>query len=109
MSERYDELQEIFSKIDPSIQTLVKPLLKDCCKWEAKIVLYQTRLDQLPLCRKNQEQYLFFAKLLKEAQQQYNNIIKTLIMALSRYTEEGKDAFDQWLDSMNTRDRVETR
>jgi flagellar biosynthesis chaperone FliJ len=95
---RLETLQNIFAKIDEDKKEVVQPLLEQVVYLEGRL----EELKQLPHIRvhpKNplRQEVTAAGKQYKEFLQQYNNCIKVLLSALSRYTQEEEDEFDKWI------------
>ena len=95
---RINRLKEVFEKIDKDKQIVIEPLLEDVVFIEKRLA----ELKRLPLLRvseKNPAKQVVTpaGKQYKEYLQQYNNCVKILLSALSRYGIEEEDEFDKWL------------
>lgn len=97
MSERLEKLKLIYEKVDENVREIVSPLLPQVIYWESKIELYKSKLEETPLGKGGKEAYIFYSRLLREAEQQYLNIIKVLISALQKNAIEEDDEFDEFL------------
>ena len=97
MSERLEKLVKIYENVDEDMRDLVFPLLEHAEDWEKKIDLYKSRLNEIPLTKAGKDPYIFHYRLLKEAEQQYINVIKVLISALRKNAMEEEDEFDAFL------------
>lgn len=97
MSKRLEKLKLIYENVDENMRELIYPLLLHADDWEQKIELYKSKLDGIPFTRGAKEQYLFFYRLLKEAEQQYINVMKVLVSALRKNAVEEEDEFDEFL------------
>lgn len=97
MEDRLEKLKLIYEKIDESVREIVSPLLPQVVYWEQKIELYKSKLEQTPLNKAGKEPYIFYNRLLREAEQQYLNIIKVLVSALQKNAVEEDDEFDEFL------------
>lgn len=95
---RLNRLKEVFEKIDKDKQIVIEPLLDDVVFIEKRLA----ELKKLPLLRVSEKNPAKQAvtpagKQYKEYLQQYNNCVKILLSALSRYGIEDEDEFDKWL------------
>lgn len=95
---RREDLEKILDGIDEDKKTVLSPLLDDVVFIEGKLA----ELRKLPLLRvhaKNpaRQEVTPAGKQYKEYLQQYNNCVKILLSALSRYGQEEDDAFEKWL------------
>lgn len=102
MTERLEKLNKIYENVDENMRELVSPLLLHAEDWEYKIEMYKRKLDDIPFGKTSKEQYLFFYRLLKEAEQQYINVMKVLISALRKNAVEEEDEFDKFMEEMNS-------
>lgn len=97
MSERLEKLKLIYENVDENMRDLIFPLLQHADDWECRIELYKSKLDEIPLSKAGKEAYLFYYRLLKEAEQQYINVMKVLVSALRKNAVEEEDDFDEFL------------
>ena len=97
MSERLEKLKVIFENVDENMRDLVFPLLQHADDWESRIEEYRGKLGEISLNRNTKEQYYFYYRLLKEAEQQYINVMKVLVSALRKNAVEEEDDFDDFL------------
>lgn len=97
MEDRLEKLKLIYEKVDENVRELVSPLLQHAVYWEAKITLYKSKLEETPLNKAGKEPYIFYNRLLREAEQQYINIMKVLVSALQKNAVEEDDEFDDFL------------
>ena len=97
MTERLEKLNKIYENVDENMRELVSPLLLHAEDWECKIELYKRKLDDMPINRGTKDQYMFYYRLLKEAEQQYINVMKVLISALRKNAVEEEDEFDEFM------------
>lgn len=97
MSERLEKLKIIFENVDENMRDLILPLLQHADDWESKIDVFRSKLDEIPISKGTKEQYLFYYRLLKEAEQQYINVMKVLVSALRKNAVEEEDDFDEFL------------
>ena len=88
---RLEELQKIFETVDEDKRAVITPLLNQTVEWEEEIKRYSEELRNLPLNNKTKEKYMTYSKLKREAQQQYCNIIKVLLMTLYRTESSAAD------------------
>ena len=100
MTERLERLNKIYENVDENMRELVAPLLLHAEDWESRIETYKCKLDDLPFSPKTKEQYMFFYRLLKEAEQQYINVIKVLISALRKNAVEEEDDFEKFMNEL---------
>lgn len=101
MTERLKKLDEIYKNVDENMRELLSPLLLHAEDWECKIELYKRKLDEIPFSKAGKEQYMFFYRLLKEAEQQYINVMKVLVSALRKNAVEEEDDFDKFMEEFN--------
>ena len=97
MDERLKKIEEIYKNIDEDMRELISPLLQHAVDWEERIELYKSKLEAIPLSKSGKEAYLFHYRLLKEAEQQYINVMKVLVSALRKNALEEEDEFDEFL------------
>lgn len=97
MSERLEKLKLIYENVDENMRDLIFPLLQHADDWESRIELYKSKLNEIPLSKAGKEAYLFYYRLLKEAEQQYINVMKVLVSALRKNAVEEEDDFDEFL------------
>lgn len=100
MSERLERLNKIYENVDENMRELVSPLLLHAEDWESRIETYKDELEGIAFSPKTKEQYLFFYRLLKEAEQQYINVMKVLISALRKNAVEEEDEFDKFMEEL---------
>lgn len=96
MSERLKKLNEIYKNVDENVRELISPLLQHAEDWEAKINEFRNKLKQIPITSSTKTQYAFYYRLLKEAEQQYINVMKVLVSALRKNAVED-DEFEEFL------------
>ena len=101
MSERLEKLEKIYENVDENMRELVSPLLQHAVAWEERIGLYKDKLEGVPLSKAGKEQYLFYYRLLKEAEQQYINVVKVLVSALRKNIVEDDDDFDRFMEEFS--------
>lgn len=89
---RLEELQNIFEAVEEDKRIVITPLISQAVEWENEIQSYTEQLKALELTKRTKEKYLTLTKLKREAQQQYANIVKVLLMTL--YRTEGSAADD---------------
>lgn len=96
---RLEQLQEIFAKVDEDKAAVVQPLLPQVVFLEKRLEELR-QLPQLRIHPKNpaRQEITAAGKQYKEFMQSYLNAIKVLQSTLSRYSVEGADAFDAWLE-----------
>lgn len=97
-NERLEKLKNIFSKVDPDKSAVIDPLLTDVAFLEKRLE-YLRSLPHLQVSKKDPHLQRITAagKQYKETMQAYLNAVKVLQMTLSRFTEEDKDEFEEWL------------
>lgn len=100
MSKRLTELNKIYENVDEKMRILVSPLLRHAEDWEKRINKYRKELNRLELSRANKERITFLSRLIREAEQQYTNVLKVLISALRRDSDDSEDDFDKFLKEM---------
>lgn len=97
MSNRLKDLQKIYENVDENVRNLLSPLLQHAVDWERKIEFFRLELSKIELRSSNVSRYRFFSRELKEAEQQYINVIRVLISALNRNQLEQSDDFDEFM------------
>lgn len=100
MTDRLEELQKIYENVDENMRELLSPLLQHAVDWERRISLYKNKLEKIELTKAYKEQYLFYYRLLKEAEQQYINVVKVLVSALRKNAVEEEDDFDKFMNEI---------
>lgn len=100
MTERLEKLNRIYENVDENMRELVSPLLLHAEDWECRIDTYKDKLDEMPINPRTKEQYMFYYRLLKEAEQQYINVMKVLISALRKNAVEEEDDFDKFMNEL---------
>lgn len=98
-NERLETLKAIFEKVDADKAAVISPLLPQVIFLEERLEVLRT-LPHIRLHPKNpaRQEITAAGKQYKEFMQSYLNAIKVLQSTLSRYSEEGQDAFDKWLE-----------
>ena len=104
MGKRTVELRKIYENVDKNIRVLICPLLQHVEDWEKRVKRYQSELNGIEMNRRNKERIIFVSRLLREAEQQYTNVMKVLISALNRNSVEQDDEFDKFLQEMRKGD-----
>lgn len=100
MTERLKKLNKIYENVDENMRDLVSPLLQHAEYWEGKIDSYKEQIEEVPLRKGTKERYMLLHRLLKEAEQQYINVMKVLISALRKNAVEEEDDFDEFLKEL---------
>lgn len=100
MSERLEKLQKIYENVNENVRELVFPLLQHAVDWESKIEFFKSEISKIELCSSNVKKYRFYSRELKEAEQQYINVIKVLVSSLNKNTIEQEDDFEKFLEEM---------
>lgn len=100
MTERLEKLNKIYENVDENMRELVSPLLLHAEDWECRIETYRRKLDDMPINPRSKDAYSFYYKLLKEAEQQYINVMKVLISALRKNAVEEEDEFDKFMSEL---------
>lgn len=95
---RIDDLKKIVEKIDEDKRTVIEPLLDEIVFLEKEL----KTVKELPFIRidkrnPSKQEETAAGKQYKAYLQQYNNCIRVVMTAISRYSVEEDDAFDTWL------------
>ena len=95
---RIDDLKKIADKIDGDKKTVIEPLLDEIVFLEEELKAVK-KLPFLRVDKKNpqKQEETAAGKQYKAYLQQYNNCIRVVMTAISRYSIEEDDAFDMWL------------
>lgn len=100
MSDRLERLKAIYENVDENVRELLFPLLQHAEDWEGRIALYKGKLESMALGSSTKAPYLFYFRLLKEAEQQYINVMKVLVSALRKNAVEDEDDFDRFMEEL---------
>ena len=100
MENRLEDLQKIYENVDENVRNLLSPLLQHAVDWEAKIEFFKNEIAGIQLCSKNVSKYRFFSRELKEAEQQYINLMRVLISALNKNQLEQSDDFEKFMEEV---------
>lgn len=100
MDERLEELERIYQNVDEDMRALLAPLLRHAEDWEKRITEFSGKLQTISLNSHTREQYMFYYRLLKEAEQQYINVMKVLMSALRKNALEEEDEFEKFMKEL---------
>ena len=95
---RVDDLKKIVEKIDEDKRTVIEPLIDEIVFIEEQLKTLK-KVPFLRVDKKNpsKQEETAAGKQYKAYLQQYNNCIRVIMTAISRYGVEEDDAFDAWL------------
>ncbi len=99
---RYEQLEDIVSKVDADKAAVIKPLLSDVVFMEQRLAVLRA-LPQIRISQKDPaiQQITAAGKQYKETMQTYLNAIKVIQTTLSRFAQEERDEFEKWLQGDN--------
>ena len=97
MNERLKNLEKIYENVNENMRLLINPLLQHAVDWESKIEFFKLELSHIDICSSNVKRYRFYSRELKEAEQQYINVMKVLISALKNNEIEQDDEFENFI------------
>lgn len=100
MDKRLEELERIYQNVDEDMRALLAPLLQHAEDWERRITEFSGKLENISLNSHTREQYMFYYRLLKEAEQQYINVMKVLMSALRKNALEEEDEFEKFMKEL---------